>query len=71
MAICSVSDVVLICIGVAGAGAALAAQHAFLTVARFLGAALLLAYAFLAARRALRTTPAAGEAHPPAVVQLG
>jgi L-lysine exporter family protein LysE/ArgO len=51
--ICTVSDVVLILAGVAGAGAALDGHPAAFTVARLGGAAALLAYAALAARRAL------------------
>ena len=53
VAICAVSDVLLIAAGVAGAGAALAGRPWLLTVTRAGGAAVLLAYAALAARRAL------------------
>lgn len=50
--ICAVSDVVLIAAGVSGTGAVLAGRPWLSTVARVGGAAALLAYAALAARRA-------------------
>jgi L-lysine exporter family protein LysE/ArgO len=53
VAICAVSDVLLIAAGVAGARAALAGRPWLFTVTRAGGAAVLLAYAALAARRAL------------------
>jgi L-lysine exporter family protein LysE/ArgO len=52
VAICVVSDAVLILAGVAGAGAVLTTVPSLLTVVRIGGACFLLAYAFLAARRA-------------------
>jgi L-lysine exporter family protein LysE/ArgO len=52
VAICAVSDVVLIAAGVAGTGAMLAGRSWLMTVARAGGAAALLVYAALAARRA-------------------
>jgi L-lysine exporter family protein LysE/ArgO len=52
--ICIASDVVLIVAGVAGAGALFTAVPWLVTVARWGGAAFLLGYAVLAARRALR-----------------
>ncbi|WP_062463125.1 LysE/ArgO family amino acid transporter [Demequina soli] len=52
--ICALSDLVLIAAGVAGAGAAITSVPWLLTAARWAGAAFLLAYAVLAARRALR-----------------
>ncbi|MEI5585290.1 MULTISPECIES: LysE/ArgO family amino acid transporter [unclassified Agromyces] len=55
-AICAVSDAVLIAAGVGGMGAALQAAPWLVGVARWAGAAFLVAYAFLAARRALRGT---------------
>lgn len=55
--ICAASDVVLISLGVAGAGALFTALPWLVTVARIAGAAFLLLYAVLAARRALRPTP--------------
>ena len=54
VAICALSDVVLIAAGVAGLGALVRALPALLTAARYGGAAFLLCYALLAARRALR-----------------
>jgi L-lysine exporter family protein LysE/ArgO len=54
VAICSVSDVALVAAGVGGSGAYLAGRPALLTGVRIVGAALLLAYAAIAARRALR-----------------
>lgn len=52
--ICSVSDALLIAVGVAGAGAALTGRPWLLSTIRVLGSALLFGYAGLAARRALR-----------------
>jgi L-lysine exporter family protein LysE/ArgO len=54
VAICSVSDALLIGVGVGGAGAALTGRPGLLGTVRGLGAALLFAYAVLAARRAIR-----------------
>jgi L-lysine exporter family protein LysE/ArgO len=54
VAICTASDIVLIVAGVAGAGAALDGHHSAFTAVRIVGAAALLLYALLAARRALR-----------------
>jgi L-lysine exporter family protein LysE/ArgO len=51
--ICALSDAILIAAGVGGAGAALSGRRWLLSAVRVLGAALLLAYAALAARRAL------------------
>ncbi len=51
---CALSDAVLISAGVAGMGAAIADRPALLTAVRWTGAAFLLGYAALAARRALR-----------------
>jgi L-lysine exporter family protein LysE/ArgO len=53
VAICAVSDVVLIAAGVLGAGAALTGRPWLLELTRAGGAAVLLAYAALAAKRAL------------------
>jgi L-lysine exporter family protein LysE/ArgO len=70
--VCAASDAVLIAAGVAGLGTLVDAAPAVLTVARIGGAAFLLGYAVVAARRALRpaaqalvpggTTPATGAA---------
>jgi L-lysine exporter family protein LysE/ArgO len=53
VALCSLSDAILIAAGVAGAGAALTGRRWLLPAVRVLGASLLLAYGALAARRAL------------------
>lgn len=55
--ICAASDIVLIALGVAGAGALFTAVPWLVTVARIAGGAFLLLYAVLAARRALRPDP--------------
>jgi len=54
--VCAVSDVVLILLGVAGAGAVFDVAPVALTVVRYAGAAFLLGYGFLAAKRAWRPT---------------
>jgi L-lysine exporter family protein LysE/ArgO len=63
VAICAASDALLIAAGVSGTGAALAGRPWLREVTRAGGAALLLAYAALAARRALdpRAVQRAGE----------
>jgi L-lysine exporter family protein LysE/ArgO len=68
VATCALSDAMLIAAGVAGAGALLARAPALADAARAGGALFLLAYAALAARRALRPgalTPAAADARRP------
>lgn len=55
-AICAVSDALLIAAGVGGMGAALQAAPWLVGVARWAGAAFLVGYGVLAARRALRGT---------------
>jgi L-lysine exporter family protein LysE/ArgO len=66
VAICAVSDAVLIALGVAGVGSVVAASPTVLTVVGLAGGAFLVCYGVLAARRALRpaamvvTGPAAG-----------
>ena len=62
VAVCAVSDAVLIAAGVAGVGAAVTAWPPALTLVGLIGGAFLLSYAVLAARRALRpgTMSAAG-----------
>jgi L-lysine exporter family protein LysE/ArgO len=65
--ICAASDVVLIAAGVAGVGAVVTHRPGLLALVRDAGAALLLAYAVLAARRAVaapENTPRAGSAGP-------
>ncbi|MFD0201761.1 MULTISPECIES: LysE/ArgO family amino acid transporter [Saccharothrix] len=59
VAICAGSDALLIALGVGGVGAAFTAWPAALTVVRWVGAAFLVGYGVLAARRVLR--PAALE----------
>ncbi|WP_380170830.1 LysE/ArgO family amino acid transporter [Kineococcus sp. DHX-1] len=54
VAVCIASDVLLIGVGVAGAGALVTAAPGLLTVLRLAGAAFLLAYGALALRRAWR-----------------
>lgn len=57
-AICAVSDIALIVIGVSGIGAVLQAVPWLVDVVRWAGAAFLVAYGVLAARRAIRPTGA-------------
>ena len=54
VAICALSDAVLIALGVGGVGAVVAAFPQALTVVGIVGGAFLLCYGFLAARRAFR-----------------
>ncbi|MFI7672563.1 LysE/ArgO family amino acid transporter [Actinophytocola sp. NPDC049390] len=54
VAICALSDAVLIALGVGGVGAVVAAFPQALTVVGLVGGAFLLCYGFLAARRAFR-----------------
>ena len=56
VAVCAVSDVLLITVGAAGVGAAIARHTAALAVVTLLGAGVLLAYAVQAVRRAIRPT---------------
>lgn len=56
VAICALSDAVLIAAGVAGLGFLLESAPWLVTAARWLGAVFLIGYAVLAARRALRGT---------------
>ena len=57
VAICALSDVVLILTSILGTGAALAAAPWLLTAVRIGGALFLLSYAVFAARRAIRPAP--------------
>lgn len=68
--VCGVSDAVLIAAGIAGVGALLQANPAIVDVVRFAGAAFLVAYGAMAARRAVRpgTLTASGRQ---AAVSLG
>jgi L-lysine exporter family protein LysE/ArgO len=54
VALCTVSDIALISAGIAGVGALIAAHPSALNVAKFGGAAFLVGYGLLAARRAWR-----------------
>lgn len=58
VAICALSDALLIALGVAGVGAFVTAWPAALTVVGLAGGAFLVCYGVLAARRVLRPTPA-------------
>ncbi|MFD6095089.1 LysE/ArgO family amino acid transporter [Nocardiopsis flavescens] len=69
--VCSLSDALLIVLGVLGVGAVIAAAPALVTVVRVLGAGFLLVYGALAARRALRPGGEALEAGPGAGEVLG
>jgi len=62
VAVCAVSDVLLITVGAAGVGAVIARHTTALTVVTVLGAAVLLVYAAQAVRRAIR--PAALNVRP-------
>ncbi|MEV6685863.1 LysE/ArgO family amino acid transporter [Streptomyces sp. NPDC051130] len=59
VAICAVSDLVLIVLGVAGVGAFVTAWPAALTVVGLAGGGFLICYGVLAARRVLRPVPGA------------
>jgi L-lysine exporter family protein LysE/ArgO len=54
VAVCTVSDLVLISVGIAGFGAIVAAHPDIVTVVRWAGVAFLVGYGLLAARRAMR-----------------
>lgn len=54
IALCTVSDMVLIAAGIAGVGAAITAHPDAVTVVKFGGAAFLIAYGVLAGRRAFK-----------------
>ncbi|MFD4355848.1 LysE/ArgO family amino acid transporter [Nocardia sp. NPDC058518] len=62
IAVCAVSDIVLIGAGVAGFGTIVESFPAVLTVARYAGAVFLVGYALLAARRALGSSALIAEA---------
>jgi len=53
--VCALSDALLIALGVAGLGSLVQRSPTLLTITRYGGAAFLIAYGLLAARRALRT----------------
>lgn len=68
--ICALSDLVLIGLGVAGAGFVFDRIPWLVTVVRFAGAAFLLVYAVLAARRALRPAKGLSAGQAPARTSL-
>jgi L-lysine exporter family protein LysE/ArgO len=61
VAVCALSDVVLIAAGVAGLGAIVRSAPSVLVVARYAGAVFLIGYGILAARRALSPAALTGE----------
>jgi L-lysine exporter family protein LysE/ArgO len=65
VAVCALSDLILIAAGIAGTGALITAAPEAVTLIRWAGSAFLLGYGVLAARRALRPagTLTAGAAH--------
>jgi L-lysine exporter family protein LysE/ArgO len=71
IAICALSDLVLIGLGVGGAGLVFGAVPWLVTVVRFAGAAFLLGYAVLAARRAIRPTATLTASGDPVKAPLG
>ncbi|MEU4238008.1 LysE/ArgO family amino acid transporter [Actinoplanes sp. NPDC026619] len=54
VAVCALSDLLLILAGIGGLGAVVSARPDAITIIRWVGAAFLTAYAILAARRAMR-----------------
>ena len=54
VAVCALSDLVLILAGIGGLGAVVLARPSAVTVIRWVGAAFLITYAVMAARRAIR-----------------
>lgn len=71
VAMCTLSDMVLIAAGIAGVGALVTAHPVALDVAKFGGAAFLLGYGAMAARRAVTPgTLTASEATPARLVQV-
>lgn len=65
--VCSVSDALLIAAGIAGVGALLQASPVIVDVVRFAGAAFLMAYGVIAARRAVRPGALTASGRQPAV----
>ncbi|MEU8263483.1 LysE/ArgO family amino acid transporter [Micromonospora sp. NPDC048999] len=66
---CAASDALLIAAGIAGLGTAVADRPGLLAAIRWAGAAFLLGYAVLAARRALRPGALAPTERPPATLR--
>jgi L-lysine exporter family protein LysE/ArgO len=69
VAVCAVSDALLIGIGIAGLGVVISEAPLALTVVRWGGGAFLLGYAVLAARRALHPGTLAPADRPPATLR--
>src|SRR4051794_6607923 len=69
VAICVAADAALISAGIAGLGAILTSTPAVVTAVRWGGAAFLLGYAVLAARRALQPAALAPLDRPPATLR--
>jgi L-lysine exporter family protein LysE/ArgO len=67
--VCALSDLALILAGIGGLGAVVNSRPGAVTVIRWVGAAFLLAYAVLAARRALRPTALDPADRPPATLR--
>ncbi|MDI2034822.1 LysE/ArgO family amino acid transporter [Paenarthrobacter nitroguajacolicus] len=64
VAVCALSDAVLIAAGVLGTGALITAAPAAVVVLRYVGAAFLVTYGLMAAKRAMRPTSlTAGDTH--------
>jgi L-lysine exporter family protein LysE/ArgO len=68
--VCAASDALLIAAGVAGVGSIVAGRPTLLAAIRYGGAAFLLCYALLAARRALRPDALAPADRPPASLRV-
>ncbi|GAA1588845.1 LysE/ArgO family amino acid transporter [Actinoplanes couchii] len=66
---CALSDLALISAGIAGLGAVLNAHPALITAIRWAGAAFLLGYAVLAARRAVRPSSMEAAARTPTTLR--
>lgn len=67
--VCALSDLLLISAGVAGLGALVTSRPAAVTAIRWVGAAFLLGYAVLAARRALRPAGLTATGRAPATLR--
>jgi L-lysine exporter family protein LysE/ArgO len=71
VALCTMSDIVLILAGIAGVGALISAHPSAFNIAKFGGAAFLIGYGLLAARRAWRpTTLTPAEAAPARLTEV-
>lgn len=71
VAVCAISDVLLIVVGAAGVGAAIASHTTALAIVTVLGAGVLLTYAVLAIRRAVRPSGLVVEATGQQPTRLG